>query len=146
MEYSTPRFSGPLAHNLLRLYDGHGRVCLENEYGTGPSSVGFNRVIRQRIGEGEVQFEYERAYDNFSETYDDREKPAIQVNGTERNGQAIHYVYNRFGNLLLREEMVLTRTGIILAQWRYRYNGDGLLIAWLTPQGRMGQALFGRDD
>jgi hypothetical protein len=64
----------------------------------------------------------------------------------DRGGQAIHLVYNQFGNLLLREELIRTDRGLRNVRWRYRYNGDGALVAALTPEGRLLQAYYGRDD
>jgi RHS repeat-associated protein len=145
-EYSTSQYSGPLSHNLLRIIDPASRVYLENQYGVGPSSLGFNRVVRQRLGSGEIQLEYETIIEDFGDAYSDMEKPSIQVNLMDRGGQAVHNVYNKFGNLLLREEFVRTQHGVVNAQWRYRYNGDGAVIAILTPEGRLSQSYYGRDD
>jgi RHS repeat-associated protein len=144
-EYSTSAHSGPLAHNLLRITDPAGNTYLENQYGIGPRRLNFNRVVHQRFGNGQIEIEYETVMDSFEE-YKESERPAVQVNFTDRNGQRIHYVYNKFGNLLLREEYISRMGNRKLIQWRYRYNADGALLARLTPGGRLTQYYYGRDD
>src|SRR5437899_4204395 len=64
----------------------------------------------------------------------------------ERNGHPVHYIYNKFGNLILREENILQEGLVRLIQWRYRYNADGALIGVLTPDGVVTQYFYGRDD
>src|SRR5204862_5857495 len=55
-------------------------------------------------------------------------------------------IYNKFGNLILREENILQEGLIRLIQWRYRYNADGALVGVLTPDGVVTQYYYGRDD
>src|SRR5207248_3004196 len=117
-EYSSSDMSPPLQHNLLRIIDPAGQIYLENDYGIDPGLISFNRVIRQRQGHGEYFFEYETVVDEFDFDYSDSEKPAIQVNQMLRNGQMVHFIYNRLGNMLLREEYLSQDGQQNLAQWR----------------------------
>jgi YD repeat-containing protein len=135
-----------MQHNLLRIIDPAGQLYLENQYGSEPGLLNFNRVTWQRQGNGEFLFEYETVIDDFEFDYSDSEKPAIQVNQVLRNGQIVHVIYNKFGNLLLREEYILQGGPRRLIQWRYRYNRDGLLIGTITPEGNITQYHYGRDD
>src|SRR5262249_14684944 len=128
-EYSSAEFTEPLAHNLLRIVDPAGYLYLESEYGIDAGAFAFNRVVRQRQGGGEYVFEYETFINDFEFDYDDSERPAVQVNQVLRNGQTVHLVYNRFGNLLMREEYLRRGAARELAQWRFRYNRDGALAA-----------------
>ena len=145
-EYSSIDYSAPLQHNIVRVTDPAGQVYLENEYGADGGLLSFNRVVRQRQGNGEYTFEYEAVIEEFEFDYADAERPFIQVNQTLRNGQPVHFVYNKFGNLLLREEYVWQVDLQALLQWRYRYNQDGSLVGALTPEGRLTQYYYGRDD
>lgn len=144
-EYRTAFTSGLLQHNLARVIDASGGLYLENEYGEAPGEIGFNRVVRQRQGAGETLFEYSNVTPVVDREYGEAQRPAHQTLMTDRNGQVIHRVYNRFGNLLLREECIsdggLPR--ILIA--RYRYNRDGQLVASLSPEGVLTQYLFGRE-
>jgi RHS repeat-associated protein len=144
-EYSSSEYSAPLRHNLLRIIDPAGQLYLENEYGTDAGLLNFNRVVRQRQGNGEYFFEYETVVSEFEYDYNDSEKPAIQVNQVMRNGQMVHSIYNTFGNLLFQEEYVQQEGIRRLVQWRYRYNRDGALIGTITPEGNMTQYYYGRD-
>lgn len=145
-EYSSSDYSAPLQHNITRIIDPAGQLYLENEYGADPGLLNFNRVVRQRQGDGEYFFEYETVVSEFEYDYNDSEKPAIQVNQTLRNGQMVHFIYNAFGNLLFREEYICQEGIRRLVQWRYRYNRDGALIGVITPEGTVTQYYYGRDD
>jgi YD repeat-containing protein len=145
-EYSSYQYSAPLQHNLISIIDPAGQLYLENEYGTSSGLLDFNRVVRQRQGNGEFFFEYETVVSEFEYDYDESEKPAIQVNQTLRNGQIVHLVYNTFGNLLLREEYIWQERSRRLLQWRFRYNRDGSLIGTITPEGNVTQYHYGRDE
>src|SRR5207247_9607462 len=101
-EYSSAQFTGELQHNLTRIIDPAGQLYLENEYGTERGLLRFNRVIRQRQGSGEAFFEYDDIVQEFTHTYTDAERPAHQTTMVERNGHPVHYIYNKFGNLILR--------------------------------------------
>lgn len=144
-EYSSSMQSENLWHNLIRIIDPVGRVYVENEYGTDVGLLRYNKVVRQRLGAGESYFEYEQVVNEFDSPYSDSEEPAWQVNFVERNGQPIHYVYNKFGNLLLKEQYIFESGSLRLLQWRYRYNRDGALIGILSPEGSVTQYYYGRD-
>ncbi len=144
-EYTSGAFAGNLQHNLLRIIDPAGRVYVENEYGADEGLVNYNKVVRQRLGQGESSFEYEQVVNEFGYSYADAEAPWRQVNFVERNGHPIHYIYNECGNLILKEEYVLEGGKRRLRQWRYRYNSDGALIGMLSPEGSVTQYYYGRD-
>ncbi len=145
-EYSSMDYSPPSQHNLLRIFDPAGQLYLENEYGVQPGLLNFNRVVRQRQGRGEYFFDYQSIPEEFEFEYSDSERPAIQVDHVLRNGQQVHFIYNKFGNMLLREEYLRQGPFNRLAQWRFRYNRDGSLIATITPEGCITQYYYGRDD
>jgi len=145
-EYSSVQFTGALQHNLTRIIDPTGQMHLENEYGTEAGLLHFNRVVRQRQGGGEASFEYEDIVQEFDFGYRDKERPAHQTTMIERNGHPVHYIYNKFGNLLLREENLLQEGLPRLIQWRYQHNADGTLIGILTPDGVVMQYYYGRED
>ncbi|HVG52884.1 MAG TPA: RHS repeat-associated core domain-containing protein [Vicinamibacterales bacterium] len=144
-EYSSAISSPALQHNLLRIIDPAGQVHLENEYGTDAMLVSFNRVIRQRQGGGETRFEYADVIQTFAVDYADHERPTHETVVVERNGHGRRHVFNRAGNLLLREESVLLDGQPATLRWHSRYNRDGNLVATLTPEGTLSQYLYGRD-
>jgi RHS repeat-associated protein len=144
-EYSSSQFTGELQHNLTRIIDAKGQLYLENEYGTSPGVLGFNRVVRQRQGGGETLFEYEDVIEEFEFDYRDSERPAHQTTMMARNGQLSRHIYNRFGNLLYKEECVVTNGIPRKLRSHFRYNRDGNLVATLTPEGVVTQFLYGRE-
>ncbi len=145
-EYSSSEFASPdLQHNLYRIIDPSGHTYLENAYGSTPNTTSYNRVNRQIEGNGERFFEYEDIVQEFDREYSDIERPAHQTNLRETNGHLIHFVYNKFGNLLLREEKIIQNGISNLITWRYRFNSDGGLIAVLSPEGLLTQFYYGRD-
>lgn len=144
-EYDDVPDSGFLQHNLIRVLDPSGQEVLFNEYGRIAGLSSFNRVIRQRQGNGEATFEYELVDQEFDESYTDAQRPATQTNYFDRNGHPIHFVYNAAGNLVLKEEMVVEENRLRHLIWRYRYNQDGALTASLSPEGVLTQSYFGRD-
>lgn len=145
-EYSTAQTVGLSQHNLLRVIDPAGQLYLENEYGTAVGTIEFNRVTRQRLGAGESFFSYQNIDPVFEADYTPEQRPAHQTNFIDRNGHEIHFVYNRFGNLLLQEEYVREGGRLRFLQWRHRYSRDGELTATLSPEGVVTQHLFGRAD
>ena len=145
-EYSTAQTVGLSQHNLLRVVDPAGQLYLENEYGTAVGTIEFNRVTRQRLGGGESFLTYQNIDPVFEADYTPEQRPTHQTNFFDRNGHEIHFVYNRFGNLLLQEEYVREGGRLRFLQWRHRYNRDGELTATLSPEGVVTQHLFGRAD
>jgi RHS repeat-associated protein len=148
--YSTPYYAGELQHRLLQVYDTAGRLDLENEHGTDKGLLSYNRVIRQREGGGERFFEYEdvslatglpAGQPEIEEDF-----PAHQTVITRRNGHLVHHIYNKFGNLIAREEDAWASGSRQRLVTHYRYNRDGALIGEVSPEGRITQYLYGRDD
>ncbi|HEX8075815.1 MAG TPA: RHS repeat-associated core domain-containing protein [Thermoleophilaceae bacterium] len=145
-EYSSGTHSGPLAHNLVTALDAEGRALIENEYGTVPGRLDFNRVTRQVAGAGEHLFEYEEVIEEFTHDYTAPERPAYQVNYLGPEGRRVHYLLNRAGNTLLEEEPVVSASGLRWVGRRHRYDGDGRRIASLSAEGRLTQYLYGREQ
>lgn len=144
-DYSSAFHSGDLQHNLVRIIDAAGQIYLETEYGTSSGLLNFNRVVRQRQGGGEYLFEYEDIDQIFDFDYPDEQRPAHQTILVERNGQPITQIYNKFGNLLQREQSVIERGLPRTLIEQYRYDRDGNVVSSLSPEGVFTQNLFGRD-
>jgi len=144
-EYSSSQFTGALQHNLTRIIDAKGQLYLENQYGDSPGLLEFNRVVRQRQGGGETFFEYEDVIEEFEFDYSESERPAHQTVMIDRNGQSSRHVYNKFGNLLFKEECAMLGGLPKLLRSHYRYNRDGNLVASLSPEGVITQFLYGRE-
>jgi RHS repeat-associated protein len=145
-EYSSSFYPGELAHNLLRIYDPAGQLFLENEYGIQKGVLTYNRVVRQRQGNGEYQFEYEDVLPEGSWDYRPEEIPAHRTLFYQRNGHVVEHVYNRLGNLIVKRERVIEECRPRELISRYRYNPDGALMGSLSPEGSVVQFLYGRED
>lgn len=144
--YSTQGVFGKLKHNILKIIDPNGDIYLENAYGDNAGLLSFNKVISQIQGKGQYLFEYETVYQEFATEYPDHQRPAFQTNFTDRNGHVVHFIYNKFGNLLLREEIVLDQNEFNYLATRYRYNIDGSLLATLSPEGVLTQYYYEREE
>jgi RHS repeat-associated protein len=144
-EYSSSFMPAPLQHNLIRVIDPEGQIYLENEYGSDAGLLTFNRVVRQRQGNGVTQFEYEEVVQEFDAAYSDAERPIRITRMVARNGHVTTNIYNNSGNLLRKEEVVLLGGSVKVLQWTYRYNSDGEIIGTVTPDGAITQTLYVRD-
>jgi RHS repeat-associated protein len=148
--YSTASQTGALQHNLVQVYDTAGRCYLENTFGSDGGRLSFNRVIRQREGSGERTFDYEdvrlAAGLPAGQPEIEQDLPAHQTVMVRRNGHPVHYIFNRFGNLVAREEDCWSGTARRRLVTHYRYNRDGALIGLVSPEGRVTQHLYGRDE
>jgi RHS repeat-associated protein len=145
-EYSSYQFSSIVQqHNLLCIIDASGQIYLENEYGTELNLLSFNRVVRQRQGCGEIYLEYEDVIEHFDFLYTAHQLPAHQTIETNRNGQQIRYLFNRYGNIVFREEYARINGIPKLIGTHYRYNKDGNLVGTISPEGIITQFLYGRD-
>lgn len=145
-EYSSYQFSSVVQqHNLLSITDASGQIYLENEYGTEPNLLSFNRVIRQREGSGEIYLEYADVIENFEFPYTAHQTPSYQTIETNRSGQQIRYLFNRYGNMVFREEYARINGVPKLIGTHYRYNQDGNLVGTISPTGIITQFLYGRD-
>ena len=144
-EYSSAAHTGDLQHNLTRIIDPKGQIYLENEFGTDANLLSFNRVVRQRQGTGERTFEYEDIVQELDFDYSETKRPAHQTTLIERNSQPIRFIFNQFGNLLLRHEQILQDGLLKDLVWRFRYDRDGALTGMLSPEGSITQYLYGRE-
>jgi RHS repeat-associated protein len=145
--YSTAEQVGELAHNLVQVYDAVGQVYLENSYGNTSGLLSFNRVVRQRQGHGQFEFAYEDTVSQSDWDYTPEEQPAHKTTFYERDGHPIELFYNRAGKLLVRRETISADpVGLRQLIWRFRYNADGALLASLSPEGRILQYYYGRED
>lgn len=144
-EYSSAQAAGNLQHNLTQITDPAGQRYLENMYGTEQGLLRYNRVTSQRWGGGEAFFEYEDVIQDFEFDYSDAERPAHKTTLVNRNGHVVTHFYNKFGNLIVKEEKVTQEEVPTLLRDRYRYNEDGDLVGTISPEGRIRQYLYGRD-
>ena len=145
-EYLSPAVAPPeLAHHLTTILDADGRLYLENDYGTDIGLLSYRRVVAQRQGSGEVQFDYADVVEDFDMPYAEHERPYCQTVVTERDGQQTRHLFNRQGNMLLQEEVGRVGGLPVLLTTHYRYNRDGNLVGVISPLGSLTQALFGRD-
>ncbi len=146
LEYSSATMSDLSAqHNLVSITDPQGYIFLENEYGTEKNLVGYNRVIRQRQGWGDIFFDYADVIETFSFPYKEHERPVCQTIVTERDGKQTRYLFNRLGNMIFREEYARLNGIPTLVSSHYRYNGDGNLTGMISNLGVITQYLYGRD-
>lgn len=148
--YSTPYYTGELQHKMVQVIDTAGRLYLENEYGTDKGLLNFCRVVRQKEGNGERYFEYEdislATGLPSGQPEIEEDMPAYQTVMTCRNGHPVHYIYNKFGNLIAREEDTWGSGLRRRLVTHYRYNRDGALIGEISPEGRITQYYYGRDE
>jgi RHS repeat-associated protein len=145
-EYSSPYFTGSLMHNLLRIVDAEGQLYLENEYGSQKGLLSYNRVTRQRQGNGEYHFDYANVIPEQSWDYTPEQIPSFITILYQRNGHPVEYIYNKFGNLIVKREKVLQDCFIKEYVYRYIYNKDGILTGSLSPEGNLVHNYYGRDD
>jgi RHS repeat-associated protein len=145
-EYSSAFFTGELMHNLLRIIDPAGQLYLENEFGIQKGLVSYNRVIRQRQGNGEYYFEYTNIVPDLTWNYSPEEMPSFLTVFHERNNHTIEHIYNKHGNLIVKREKILQDCNIKELVFRYRYNKDGVLVGSLSPEGTIVQNYYGRED
>jgi RHS repeat-associated protein len=143
--YSSSSSFANRQHDLLTITDPNGCTFLENTYGHAVGTVAFGRVVTQRVGAGEFQFQWENVLQNPSWTFSEADCPASQVTLIQRNGHPVCYVLNAMGNMLLSRESVLTDYGFQSIVWRYAYDADGRQIATLSPEGRITQTYYGRE-
>ena len=144
-EYSSTFQTGDLQHNLTRIIDAAGQIYLETEYGSSPELQNYNRVTRQRQGGGQYQFTYEIIDQVFDADYPAEQRPTNKTTLIERNGQSICHIYNKFGNLLQREQCVIENGLLRKLIEQYRYDRDGNVVSSLSPEGVLTQHMFGRD-
>jgi RHS repeat-associated protein len=144
--YSSSLNGDPqLQHLLTSILDADGRLYLENEYGTASGLVNYRRVIRQRQGGGDMHFEYADVVEEFDVPYEPRERPTHQTVVTERDGRQVRHLFNRYGQMLFREEWARIDGVPRLVSSHFRYNRDGNLIATLSPLGGITQFFHERE-
>jgi hypothetical protein len=108
--------------------------------------VDYNRVIRQRQGNGEYYFYYAYILPEFTWTYSPEEIPTFLTVLHERNGHTVEHIYNKHGNLIVKREKILQGCNVKELVSRYRYNKDGVLVGSLSPEGSIVQNYYGRED
>ena len=101
--------------------------------------------MRQRVGGGVFLFDYAQVIPDPSWSFTAAERPSTCVTVVQRDGYPVRYVLNAIGNILAAQETVLG-AGEEVVVWRYAYDGDGRRIAMLTPEGRVTQIYYGRED
>lgn len=144
--YSTELNGDPaLQHLLTSILDADGRLYLENEYGSAPGLLSYRRIIRQRQGGGDMLFDYADVVEPSDIPYEPRERPTHQTVVTERDGRQVRHLFNRYGQMLFREEWARLDGVPRLVSSHYRYNRDGNLIASMSPLGVITQFFYERE-
>lgn len=142
--YSSSSSFALRPHDLTVITDPNGDAYLENEYGGALGRASFGRVVRQRLGDGVVLFDWQQVIPNPAWTFSSVDRPDSAVTVIQRNGHEISYVLNAAGNVLLSRETVLAGRGTETLVWRFAYDGDGRQIATLSPEGCVTQTYYGR--
>ena len=143
--YSSPSSFAQRQHDLLRITDPNGATYLENEYGSAAGTVAFGKVVRQRVADGVFLFDYADVIADLSWSFGDADRPASCVTVVQRDGHPVRYVLNAVGNILASQETILGG-GEQVVLWRYAYDADGRRTAALSPEGRVTQTYYGRED
>jgi RHS repeat-associated protein len=143
--YSSPSSFAQRQHDLLRITDPNGTTYLENEYGSEVGTAAFGRVVRQRLGNGVFLFDYADVIADPSWTFDDANRPASCVTVIQRNGHPVRHVLNATGNILASQETILAGDEQVIL-WRHAYDSDGRCTGTLSPEGRLTQIYYGRED
>jgi RHS repeat-associated protein len=143
--YSSPLSFAQRQHDLLSITDGNGATYLENEYGDSPGTAAYGKVVRQRVGSGVFLLEYAQVLRDPAWTFSDSDRPTSCVTVVQRDGHPVRYVLNALGNILAFQETVLS-AGEETVVWRYAYDADGRRIATMSPEGRVTQIYYGRED
>lgn len=92
--------------------------------------LSYNRIIRQRQGNGETFFEYEDIIENFDFSYEVHQQPVHQTIVNGRDGYPVRYLFNVFGNMIYMERYARVNGFPKVISKHYRYNKDGNLINW----------------
>ncbi len=143
--YSSPSSFAQRQHDMLSITDANGATFLENEYGNAPGTVAFGKVVRQRLGSGVFLFEYAQIIPDLGWTFPDEQRPTSCVMVVQRDGHPVRYVLNAMGNILASEETIVG-AGKQTVVWRYAYDADGRRTATVSPEGRVTQIYYGRED
>ena len=143
--YSSPSTFAERQHDLLTITDPNGSTFLENEFGNAPGTVAYGKVVRQRVGSGVFIFEYSDVIQDPAWTFLEADRPASCVTVVQRDGHPVCYALNSLGNILASEETILA-AGEQTIVWRYDYDADGRRTATLSPEGRVTQIYYGRED
>lgn len=133
-EYDRFRTHPLLAHNIITVTDGAGRVIVRNEYGDEASSEDFARVVRQEYGGFEATFHAERLQ-LVPRTPDAINIPARRVEVVDPGIQFI-YTFNYRGDLLDRRFRLTLDGSFRLVAYAYRYDEQGNLVEERGPDGR----------
>ena len=143
--YSSSASSAERQHDLQTITDPNGHTFLENEFGTARGTVAYGKVVRQRVGSGVFMFDYAQVNANPAWDLSDVDRPASCATVVQRDGHPVRYVLNSMGNILASQETILG-AGERKVVRRYAYDADGRLVATLTPEGRVTQTYYGRED
>lgn len=144
-EYSS--LFAPERYPIIRVWDGEGRLRTENEYEFSRSSPDFLCVVRQIERGGEHSFVYEDLPKRHDVSLDElRSVPDRLVHVYSRNGHERKLWFNHYGQLLLEQDRIVDRGRIRYRHRLFRYNGDGRIIASITPEGVITQHHYRRDE
>ena len=131
------RYSGPdvpleVQHSLIEVIDARGRSVLLNEYGLESGSGEFNKVVRQRAGDGEWSYEY-RSLGRPGDQSDNAVSSWTIV--TDPVGQRVAHGLDARGQVVRREEQVLEAGRVRTLIAAYRYDEWGLLTSETLADG-----------
>ncbi|MGH2634698.1 MAG: RHS repeat-associated core domain-containing protein [Actinomycetota bacterium] len=145
-EYDSAWMAGVLRHNLARIIDGAGREILENVYGTDSSPEIHNRIVAQRQSGTETLIDYEAVVPLVASNLGVEHLPAHATLVCTATGHQVLNVFNRFGNLIRKEEWILEDGRVRRLVERHRYNRAGQVVASLSNEGMLTQNLYLRDS
>lgn len=143
--YSSPSTFAQRQHDMLSITDPNGSTYLENEYGSEQGTAAFGKVVRQRVGSGVFLFDYAQIIPDSSWDFSEANRPATFVTVIQRDGHPVRYVLNAMGNILAAQETIVDANEQRVV-WRYAYDADGRRTATLSPEGRLTQIYYGRED
>lgn len=144
--YAGPDAAQDLQHNLLRVLNPLGHAVMDTAYGEDAEAPDFNRVVWQRVADGEFAYSYgfpdDPATAGFDATDDPLNFPWHATIVREVRGQIVEHWFNQQGNAVLRRTLVPNG---VEPPARFRYNADGLLVQELRTDGTTVSSDYGRE-
>ena len=134
---------------MIEIINPNGVSVLENEYGLYPGTLEYNRVIRQRSGDGEFMYEYGVVSDsNVDPEIDPVNVPIAFTRVFYPNCHQKEYEFNLQGNGVRESEVIISDVSGLLETiiTSYRYNEDGLLVEKTLPDGRLIRYHYQREE
>ncbi|MGH7357798.1 MAG: DUF6531 domain-containing protein, partial [Candidatus Rokuibacteriota bacterium] len=131
--YQVDHAHPALRHAMVAMVNGFGETLVENEYGTDPDSLDWNRVVRQLFGGYENTFAY-TGLQYVPDQGDVINVPAVRVEVVDPGILRV-YTFNSRGDLLdLRYRLMLDGSYRLHAEV-FQYDAQGNLIEYRGPDG-----------